>query len=68
VTLVVIGLLFKALIMDALWKNEITTRNSCSMFLSTYVPEFFVALAYTCIAIKSVLLLINIRDTSDSFE
>ena len=68
VTLSVIGLLFKVLILDALMKQEITTRNSCSMFLSTYVPEFFVTLAYTCIAIKSLFLILNIRDTSEIFQ
>ena len=67
VTLVVIGLFFKVLIIDAYLKEEISTRNSCSMFLSTYVPEFFVTLAYTCIVIKAYFLLKNISDTKESY-
>ena len=67
VTLVVIGLFFKLSIIDALLKEEISTRNSCSMFLSTYVPEFFVTLAYTCIALKTVFLFKNIKDSKQSY-
>lgn len=68
VTLVVIGLFFKLSIIDALLKEEISTRNSCSMFLSTYVPEFFVTLAYTCIALKTVFLFKNIKDSKQSYQ
>jgi len=63
VTLLVIGLAFKMLIIDSFIKNEIRTNNNCSMFLSTFVPEFFVALAYACLMIKSVLILYNVKDT-----
>ena len=63
VTLVTIGLFFKILILDALLKGEISTRNSCSMFLSTFVPEFFITLAYTCLMLKAVFLYLNTRDT-----
>jgi hypothetical protein len=67
VTLVIIGLFFKVLIIDAYLKEEITTRNSCSMFLSTYIPEFFVTLAYTCMLIKALFLMTNIKDTKESY-
>jgi hypothetical protein len=68
VTLVVICLFFKILIIDALLKEEIRTKNSCSMFLSTYVPEFFLTLAYTCIAIKSIFLYLNIKDSKETYQ
>ena len=68
VTLIVIGLFFKLLIIDALTKDEISTRNSCSMFLSTFVPEFFVTLGYTCIMLKSVFLCLTLRDTKQSYQ
>ena len=68
VTLVTIGLFFKILILDALMKNEVGTRNSCSMFLSTFVPEFFITLAYTCLMMKSVFLYLNTRDTKQSYQ
>lgn len=38
------------------------------MFLSTFIPEFFVALAYTCIMLKSVFLYLNLRDTKAGYE
>jgi hypothetical protein len=63
VTLVIIGMCFKVLIIDALLKDEISVKNSCSMFLSTFVPEFFVALAYTCLMLKTIFLYINFKDT-----
>lgn len=63
VTLVIIGLSFKILIIDALFKDEIKTKNSCSIFLSTFVPDFFVALAYACMMLKTFFLLINFNDT-----
>lgn len=62
VTLVIIGLSFKILIIDALFKDEIKTKNSCSIFLSTFVPDFFVALAYACMMLKTFFLLINFND------
>ena len=69
VTLVVIGLFFKILIIDALMKEEISTSiNSCSIFLSTFVPEFFITLAYTCMALKSTFLYLNIKDTKQSYQ
>jgi hypothetical protein len=68
VTLVIIGMFFKILILDALAKEEISTQNSCSMFLSTFVPEFFIALAYTCMSLKSVFLFVTTRDTKQSYQ
>ena len=67
VTLVIIGLCFKMLIIDALFKNEIGTKNSCSIFLSTFVPDFFVALAYACMMLKAFFLLLNFADTKKSY-
>lgn len=61
VTLVIMSLGFKVLVMDTLVKNETNLPNSCSMFLSTFVPEFFLILAYTCIAIKSGMLLLTVK-------
>jgi hypothetical protein len=63
VTLLVIGLTFKMLIVDSYIKKEIQSKNTCSMFLSTFVPDFFVALAYACLMIKSFLILKNVKDT-----
>ena len=63
VTLLVIGLFFKTLIIDAHYKEEIRSRNSCSLFLSTFVPDFFVALAYSCLMIKALLLVKNASET-----
>jgi len=68
VTLIIIGLSFKILILDALYKNEIKTRNSCSIFLSTFVPDFFVAIAYACMMLKTFFLLINFSDTKQSYQ
>ena len=68
VTLVIIGLSFKLLIIDALFKDEIKTKNSCSIFLSTFVPDFFVALAYACMMLKTFFLLINFNDTKQSYQ
>ena len=67
-TLVIIGLSFKMLIIDALYKDEIKTKNSCSIFLSTFVPDFFVALAYACMMLKTFFLLINFNDTKQSYQ
>ena len=67
VTLLVIGLSFKMLIIDAFFKEEIQSRNSCSLFLSTFVPDFFVALAYACLMIKSILLVKNFGETKQSY-
>jgi hypothetical protein len=67
VTLLVIGLSFKMLIIDAFFKEEIQSRNSCSLFLSTFVPDFFVALAYACLMIKSILLVKNFSETKQSY-
>ena len=67
VTLLVIGLSFKLLIIDAYFKEEIRSKNSCSLFLSTFVPDFFVALAYACLMIKSILLVKNFRETKQSY-
>lgn len=67
-TLLVIGLSFKILIIDAYVKNEIQSKNSCSLFLSTFVPDFFVALAYACLMIKSLLLLINFNENKQSYQ
>lgn len=66
-TLIIIGLTFKLLIIDSLYKNEISDQKACSMFLSTFVPDFFVAIAYACLMLKSIFLLINFRDTYDSY-
>jgi hypothetical protein len=63
VTLLVIGLTFKMLIIDSYIKKEMSAANTCSMFLSTFVPDFFVALAYACLMIKSFLILKNVKDT-----
>jgi hypothetical protein len=68
VTLVIIGLCFKMLIIDALFKDEIKTKNSCSIFLSTFVPDFFIALAYACMMLKALLLLLNFSDTKKSYQ
>jgi hypothetical protein len=38
------------------------------MFLSTFVPEFFITLAYTCIMLKSVFLYLNMKDTKQSYS
>ena len=55
------------LIIDALFKDEIKTKNSCSIFLSTFVPDFFIALAYACMMLKAFLLLLNFSDTKQSY-
>lgn len=68
VTLTVISLIFKITIIDTQLKEETSFKNSCSMFLSTFVPEFFLNLAYTCMAIKAVFLWLNIRDTKNSYN
>ena len=68
VTLIIIGLSFKVLIIDALYKDEIKTKNSCSIFLSTFVPDFFVALAYACMMLKTFFILINFKDTKQSYQ
>jgi hypothetical protein len=56
------------LILDALFKDEIKTKNSCSIFLSTFVPDFFVALAYACMMLKAFFLLLNFSDTKQSYQ
>jgi hypothetical protein len=35
--------------------------------LSTFVPDFFVALAYACLMIKSILLVKNFSETKQSY-
>jgi len=67
VTLLVIGLTFKLLIIDSFIKGEIQSKNTCSMFLSTFVPDFFVALAYSCLMIKSIIILMNVKDTKSTY-
>jgi hypothetical protein len=68
VTLIVIGLSFKLLVVDSYFKDEIRAKNSCSIFLSTFVPDFFVALAYSCLMIKSWFLVKNFTETKQSYQ
>jgi hypothetical protein len=68
VTLVIISLLFKMMLIDTALKEETAFKNSCSMYLSTFVPEYFLNLAYSCMAIKAIFLYLNAKDTKKSYQ
>ncbi len=67
-TLIVIGLTFKLMIIDSLFKDEIRDHQSCSMFLSTFVPDYFIAIGYACLMLKAVFIIINFKDTKESYQ
>jgi hypothetical protein len=68
VTLAVMSLLFKMVLIDTAIKEETGYKNSCSMYLSTFVPEFFLNLAYSCMAIKAMFLFLNCKDSKQSYQ
>ena len=68
VTLALISLLFKMTLIDTAIKEETAFKNSCSMYLSTFVPEYFLNLAYSCMAVKAIFLYLNIKDTKKSYN
>lgn len=67
-TLLIIGLSFKVLILDSFFKDEIRAKNSCSIFLSTFVPDVFVAIAYACFMLKVVFVWKNFNENKAMYQ
>jgi L-asparagine transporter-like permease len=56
------------MLFDTAIKEETAFKNSCSMYLSTFVPEYFLNLAYSCMAVKAIFLYLNIKDNKKSYN
>jgi predicted nucleic acid-binding Zn ribbon protein len=53
---ILLSLLFKLFILDTYYKDEMNTPRVCSMFISEYMPEFFLALSCLLVTAKAIML------------
>ena len=68
VTTALLSLTFKIAIIDTYFKNEIKNARVCSMFISDFMPQFFIALSSVLVAVKAILLVFVSRDTLSSYK
>lgn len=68
VTFVLIGLFFKLLVIDTYYKDELEKKNSCSMFVSTYLPEAFFLLGTYLFMQKTALLQYIVKDNETTYR
>jgi hypothetical protein len=55
---VMLSMIFKLFILDTYFKDEIRSSRRCSMFISDYMPQFFLAISSCLVAAKAVMLLL----------
>jgi len=53
----IMSMIFKLFILDTHYKDEIRSSRRCSMFISDYMPQFFLAISSCLVAAKAVMLL-----------
>ena len=68
VTFSFLSLLLKMTIIDTYFKNEVDTTRSCALFVSDYLPQFFIALSSALVSIKLIMLVIINKDTLESYK
>jgi hypothetical protein len=69
VTFALLGLLIKISILDTNIKDELHLSRSCSMFMSDYLPQFFITLSSLLVAAKSVNIVLLIKkDTQENYS
>jgi len=68
ITFVILSLVFKLAIIDTHIKDEIKNARVCSMFISDYMPQFFIALSSLLVAAKAIMLALVERDTLQTYE
>ena len=67
VTIALSGLLFKLAIVETHLKGEVENPRRCSMFISDYLPQFFITICSILVAVKGILLAIVNKDTYSSY-
>ena len=65
---IILGLLCKALIVDAFLKGELDDELTCSMFIGDYLPEIFMTSSNIYMTCKCVLMLLEFRETEIAAE
>lgn len=65
---IILGLLCKALIVDAFLKGELDDELTCSMFIGDYLPEIFMTASNIYMTCKCVLMLLEFRETEITAE
>jgi hypothetical protein len=68
ITFSFLSLLLKMTIIDTYFKDEVDNQRSCALFVSDYLPQFFIALSSVLVSIKSVILIIINRDTLQTYK
>lgn len=64
----ILSLTFKLAIVDTYFKDEIKNARVCSMFISDYMPQFFIALSSVLVSAKAILLVFLSKDTLTSYR
>lgn len=65
---IILGLLCKALIVDAFLKGELDDELTCSMFIGDYLPEIFMTSSNIYMTCKCVMMLLEFRETEIAAE
>ena len=65
---IILGLLCKALIVDAFLKGELDDELTCSMFIGDYLPEIFMTASNIYMTCKCVMMLLEFRETEIAAE